>query len=1557
MNEGAVLPLSVTDTLTRPDTFSDSQMAGVLTKLKNLAGNVEKKPPIPLDDEYSNHDKVPILEPNDERLKKDYQYRNIERSVQADMEYYSRTKRLEVDTPRVKFLQNNLDKMLAGTEHVGRVVIMNKGEIPDAHVYPEGTVFISQSLINRLDTVDELIAVLAHEAGHIINGTFFKKIGHRSEIDQLGVGWIHEAVGDNVNATDLLAKLGYNTSAFATAMLKIGNPGDRGTVHQSNLSRASQNVGVHHVMDYATSSKPQEILDEIVWKRTAEKTHAERLRNLAKTLDYEEMRDLLPRLHQRDFEQGFNTCHAAAIRPMEEKNVLRDELLDFAHRIVISRLQEAGHPLEDINLFFIGAQDESVMKFSRIQSYNMIQNPQAVVAMVDRLDDFVRESVYQNMRNHLFYSSQQLNKTYPGTFLEALADYTYYPEGRVNRRGIPLTEATMFDVLNKLMKKLPQNDTYLKPGGCNALFALSSYAESTFVKEDGTFDTTEVQEFIDRIKQSGMPNLEQPIVNIESRFIYTRTGPLFLEAFGVQPVEKERETIEHRIDRSLDEFNRYHESSRDENFGHLLEFLSSETNYINADNTQRLALARHFASKIDACQFEGKLPLRNYLEKPDSNLNDDPKVEDPEEIEFNRSLIRFRLKTLGAMAIFGTDPDEFYTFFGELLNDYEIDFSQFSLNQLVELNNPFFQDREAVRGLYGQYTASYIPHYRKDTFRIRDFERFRELPFMRQMAEKVTPIKPANLKMLNQALFDQRYVSKTWGSIIGDLYSDRFECLILGKPYQTAFSELLKKGILPDEYSSLYEYLKMCYPGHVQKGELLREINKVYLHRDDIALEQKIDHLSRYFDDLGPEGMLIVADQIRSPTEYKQFRDAMGKRMSEYLKGGSTVTKVAVADYLSSHLTNRFETLFDSAKNDPETQDSTSTTVAVNWAHEMFNGQRGVMYDQESGKAAVDNQGRILFRSFSDLVQELKGMSPLKRFALAQKSLTDSGGALTTPENRKKLGNIVNESLNISSPFVRSVLQLGCERVPPHFLSFPVARMLSPLLFRALDVEAVTVDKIQEVKLYGAIYPGVEKSNDFKKTNDYRYDYVNLADIIPEDRLVHLMTADTRSALLFGSQYRNQPEGFALQAARHSDDQYEEVTAWLRKQFIKEETNGTVTESTLDAGTEAVIRGIEGSSALGVRSLQLARQLHKFSEPVAKRLDQTFDANPGQNKLMFWENLHRVAEQDPEVKQFLEEKLISLEGYLGGGSLYTTYGAVIKGDNGEPRKVVLKMLNPNATLFIQNSYTASHDVLQAIAESDTTLAADRQYAKMGMLVVDMANAWCLKDINDSTFTADDEIFRKTITAFNEGKSDIVFYAPERAFNSFKLKSEDEAGGRTLNKILKDDAVPKEVKGKIISSLYDFMRRQLAVPTEQGNFVVHSDPHVGNYMVDLSGDVPRVGVIDRSMYLKLSQQDVDVLRPLLENQDYRHFAHALIQRMLDMNNVQGFGERTKVTTSILGKLVSEYAKQKLSGSSSNFELFRVLNAELNARGMEVSLETQLMVRNIAALSELRKQYTT
>lgn len=453
-----------------------------------------------------------------------------------------------------------------------------------------------------------------------------------------------------------------------------------------------------------------------------------------------------------------------------------------------------------------------------------------------------------------------------------------------------------------------------------------------------------------------------------------------------------------------------------------------------------------------------------------------------------------------------------------------------------------------------------------------------------------------------------------------------------------------------------------------------------------------------------------------------------------------------------------------------------------------------------------------------------------------------------------------------------------------------------------------------------------------------------------------ILGSDTRSISVFGTRYQNQPASQPALLAQESDREFFQVTNRLNALLNINGSNIPETKEGLeiDPAIEAVIKGVETSGALGIRALQLATQFHSFPPALERRLSDTFDANPGMEKLRFWKNLYKLAKGNEEIRQYLQR--ITLGDYLGGGSLQTTYGATLDAGTPNERQVIVKMKNPNVDTFIKESYGSAHKTLEVVARQR---GASGQYAKTGMVLMDLAQNWCLDDLNDKTFLYDDEQFRHVVDQFNVRAGQEIFYAPVKLFTSSKLKSETLAPGKTANQFLNDQSISFEQKQEVVRTLSRFFIHQLKgepVADADGKkyHLVHSDPHVGNYMVDISGGSPKIGVIDRSMYLKLEEKDIRVLEKLAVSGNDNEFVYGFIDRVMDINKVRGV-QRAVTRARVFGGVASEYAKQRIRGKVDRFSLMRVMIGGLAEAKMDVPLELRLMIRNIGAFQELGRKY--
>lgn len=380
--------------------------------------------------------------------------------------------------------------------------------------------------------------------------------------------------------------------------------------------------------------------------------------------------------------------------------------------------------------------------------------------------------------------------------------------------------------------------------------------------------------------------------------------------------------------------------------------------------------------------------------------------------------------------------------------------------------------------------------------------------------------------------------------------------------------------------------------------------------------------------------------------------------------------------------------------------------------------------------------------------------------------------------------------------------------------------------------------------------------------------------------------------------------------------------------------------------------------------------LLEFSPAVDRRLARSLDRAAGLNKLLFWENILKLIDEakagrlnkgtnPTELVDFFERRMVSLDELLGRGSIYTTFAAKVLDEDGQPVDAVIKMLRPNPEVFIKASYQTTSDVFTEIEKTGSE--KDKRLARMGNVFIDLAQKWCLADILDRTFPEDDDRFRTIVSAFDEQAGEAIFQVPKRLMTCFYIKSETRAPGVTVNELLEDSSVRPELKRKTAKLVVDLFRRQLKQAVE-GIHLVHSDPHVGNYIIDTKGDDVKIGVVDRSMYLKLTPGQASAFEKLLSSGDYKSFVSSLVDQVLDYNKVISESVRKSTKDNILSTLTREYLSQKLQSlrrfslNVDNFALLRKMLEEFDRAKLDIPLEMRLMIKSVESLRELQKRFS-
>ncbi|MCR4305657.1 MAG: M48 family metalloprotease [Candidatus Daviesbacteria bacterium] len=1528
---------------------------------------VSKEPtPLPkngkdyLEDEFSPKSSPSILKPY---IKVDqgsvWEQRNqqeINEKLEKVYTYYSLTRDLELNSPRVQKLQHIVDKMCADTKYLARVVIMNKGEKPNAFVCPDGTIFVTQSLLNRLDTEDEVAAVLGHEVGHLLFETHRYTSTALNDLEKLGIGFVHEKASDS-KASLLLQKVGYNSFAFGSAIRKIQGS-DRGSVHMSGLTRASLNVGEHFFLDSATAHQQEKPLDQM-YHREIKKTNLEIIKEATGAEDFQpaQLKTIIEKLHPQDLDEVY--------RMFWEQRQNNYGFTKTLNELVMGRLMQAGYRQEDAILMLYTNPAADLAVHRTPEDCYLVGTPEKLNQLVAHLQNFENNKAALSEMFKLVFA-KDIEPTLSATLsiLQLVSQHLYNSERTPEEKGIAVTGASLIKLLEstdriKLSDGRYQNNQERRTH-FNSL-ALVKFLSKTYVDSAPAAilpkELEELESFLTLLKRSAISFNKKTIATnffLKPGFQDPngRKQAVCEAACRILEVEINEETFDFMdID---DFFNTYTESGTDDfsrslNLAKMIKKMRQHFQNNNIEGEDRVKYIDYINAKINQIVFERSENFDLW--------------ESDESQALKSALMKFNLQTVLAMGLFESDDEEFYAYlepamseFGKVMVQEGVDPQKLSKIQLINLCKNLFYNPDRYNDdlfLYGRRRENKVNTGEKYSgsvakASIYDYDRFFKLPLIKIISGKEDVFNAATIEdLLNQTdwYFTALQFSglKEGGNF--NLLDDGILSLVVGRAIMRNFDIILDQGIEDAQLDDLYTFVSRFYPGGVEKDQLLRNINKRYLKSSEVTFESKLTYLYQYGEQVGYEGVAIVVDQIEDIATYRVFRDRLRTKLESYLQGNSTAAKVALVDNLSAQIVKNFKELLTTCESDPDSIKSVSTWCSRKWMEAVLGSysSSSVNYDPVSEKFTLSGSGREVFRSVADTFTKLQSLSQAQRFAIAHKALFESGGAFASSENRQILANTLVSSLGIKQEFVQDLLYTGTLEADAEYIGFPAANMIGSLLFRAFDIKSVDLAEVRNVSFYTR-----------------EQGHFNLAKVMTDEQILHNLRSITRDIVLYGAWARKDPRSRIAQMAEESDQLYYTISGKLNR--LLEEEAEIVDESAardyeIDPAIEAVIRGVESTGALGIRALQLATQFHNFSEPMNKRLSETFDANPGMSRLVFWENLHLRTQENPQVEQFMQR--IKLGQYLGGGSLQTTYAATYTADNGETKEVIIKRKNPSVEGLLKRAYTTSRNVLETVSKKKGTKESANQ-AKTGLMLIDLAQQWCIDDLNDRFYEEHDDLFRQTVDKFNQEQGLERFYAPRRVFTELKVKSEELAKGRTVNKVLKDDTVPESTKKEIVQRLGQFFLYQLrgnSFMDEDGKrfFLIHSDPHIGNYMTDASpGEKLKIGVIDRSLYLKIDEKDVKVLEKLIGNSNPTDFVYSFINLVLDRNKDRGI-TRKVVTARVFIEIAKEYQKQFVKGKIDKFALLRTLLGELSKQGREAPLELRLMIRNISALQELMKKY--
>lgn len=1489
--------------------------------------------------------------------------RNFDQDIQERLTKIEQTRGCEVSTSRVAKLQELADKMTEGMGIQTRVMILNRGEHPEAFVVPDGTICLSQSLINKLDTLDEVAAVVAHEIDHLRNKTFVEKVNGQSMFASVSVSWLHEIVGD-LQTPAMLARVGLNSMAFSSAIIKAGGQGR--DYHEGSLSRASQIVGYHYVVDSNTSSVGETPLPS-EFSQPASLTNREVLDKALKSLSSfgpDELKKLLHDLSGEDLDH-FTYRANHRLKEQGQKSWTKQQGEVYFDELA-RRLRVGGFNDDDVStmLTLISMSSEPGRLY---RGEVRINSPDDFIVYCQALAKFDREGKYRKGWTAII-NEDYASRRYEGAavqFLGELSDKVYSaPEKRPWPR-IPVNDDSLIDGLASLSKTIRDNyPNEVDRRGYIIPSILKAYIWETYEsipKGEGlTVDEDQIYDLFVKCRRAGLDLNERefrpfrfgeesddPRVRISrenGQIIFdalVRAYDVSIEAPKAEQTEEdlflllEREYLNPRSDYYLDT----------ETFIKILGRLRQFTK-VDEEESVDLAvrLAMRLSELINKTTLESNVDMLASLEK-----GSDVRV-DPSEMGFDRSLnqalIKLNLNVLIGLRIFRQDSDQFYKYIDEVVASSGVNLAILSLNQLINVSEGFFK-------------SGFCHVIEEEGFgidiwdgrvRVDRLDKLTQTPFLREVILRLesATVEP-NLESIVRHI--DEFEQHSWAAARRKdmvLFDDNVaSALIYGSARKALITASQRSAEAVESVPNWMDFISAYFEDSPQKNQILRAMRQRYL-TSGLPLRDKLDFLKQRLDG---QGIKIVADGIVTLEDWRLFEQTMGPRLNQELSGSEMVTKTAAAEILSSLWARDHDKLFNSAKNDQVSQHRQTNEGALKWLdqiefHESVPKYPSrPVYNVSKHQVVVQEKDRGQFFSYGDLVGFAKGLGSVERLAIVHKALADAGGALTSVENKSRLAEQVVVSLGLPDGFVKDIIRClsGLEDDHSKMIVFPLAQMMGPLVFRALDLDRLDPALIGKERV---VFRG-------DQLDPYRQRV--LSEIISEDEIRRLLESGTREIVAYSTEILegNNPLVERIKATR-------EDYARIQSQLLLlwgDGGNGGQEMAAKIGPFEAVISAVEASGPVGTRSLQLARQLRHFSPEIDARLAKSFDRNPGMSKGNFWLSLTRLMEEQPDLKSLVEKNLVSLDEYLGGGSLFTTFAATVKNDDGGTRRIAIKLLRPNAEAFVKETDETIKAFLDtAEARYGNKYRSDIQLARG---TTEFAREWCLADIADPNFVAEDETFRYVISRYNKGNPEVEFFAPEVVYNSVKCKIEELVEGPTVNRLLEDKEQSVELEQGVVAALKQFFNYQMTqspmIEVGQERFrLCHSDPHVGNYIVETSSGRPRIAVIDRSMYLRAKPEDINVVLPLMDDQaDYTGFIDRLLDRLFDQASVTSMPQRMMLKGKVMLAVGQEYLRQSRGRNGQGINKFALLQTALGAlpEEMEPTLTTMLLIRNVSSMREL------
>ncbi len=1516
---------------------------------------------------------------------------NLDIQMAQELSKLFENNNIETDSTRAQSLTEIAQKMSAQKDKKVRVWILQKGSQPMAAAFPDGTIIVNYKLINLLDNMDELAAVLAHEVSHLDNSSF-TNINSASNLEAIGVGWVHEAASD-LSTPRKLEKAGFNSEAFMSAILKISSQSDeRDFSHQSSGMRAVEvklmntkldsnsshfeltekspafnnleiNLTNLEIADQALANQDLELMKQVIVKLSVK--DLKNFKSFLSKVNFRQLGKLLQGVNQSDPKYNQLTS--------ERREFLLQTFKFLDQEVLIERVKTEENASQDQakTLFLL---NESAGYDKLLQPWNAFSSVEEIIAAIGQINFWANkienESLSRTAKDVFslelnvntwtkLFSQETGSKSNLGeksSLYQALENGYFY--------GLDLNQEGKFVVSPSALEKLLLATEQFLPTQSEfwekvLLTYIKTYSTSTFSNEEWQSLFSFLKTKPEIFNQKTAKKIEMPL-QLQKLWQITFSD-------GEKKVENQAEK------RSWEEIIKEWTDSLVEKLK-LYETIGLDFRYVNR-LTELLIVQESFSEEMKTYAYEklkekiislpftasGRiLDLENFNDKNQGYNYQEQSAEKLAEFAAENKLVfNFKLTLHFLQTLFDENSVVYQQSLNNLINESGLDWEKYNWQQSYYLLSTLTSfNRSRLPNSTGLEQINFSPlkggesqlKEGKNIYLNRDLIKDREsLPGISALLDKMdaeyqeqTSLKSLNNYIGEKSLFLSRINNNGYHSTSNvDFFdADDWERVMFWRNERANLLKLLdnldRYIADPTQIPDFLKLIESLFRDDQTLATASKNLLTIYLREKTIPFAQRQAVFIEYFNKIGKEGAEILASEIQTISQYQEFRSSFSDLEKRYLAGNQFASKLAGIDFLSSKLANNFEKVFATVVDD---HGESSRDFAEEWLNQYRS-----KINLKLNKVSPDlyNYGSNIesFRSVNDWFEGLQNLNENNRTLLVNKLLNDQNGALASRENREKLVNLINKTDLGGDDFIRELINILIKNARSDVISLPLISFFSPLIFKKYNLDDLAPER--------------------GKNSDEQERFSKYAQIL---------AASTDEIVLFSNKFLEVPDSTVALESQKSGFAKKEVRKRLSEQSAL--LAGKETEKkpeTKDASQmETMVAALESGGAIMVRQLQLASQFFPLNQEWRERLSKTLDSNEGMTKLEMWENLYywayeatvhneKEATQQTELRNLLETSEIF--GKVGGGSLNTIYEMQREG---EAEKFVLRVQNPNVHARVKEM----HSLLDT---TYSTMMADKnvaKMAKMGAMVNDLAQRWCLSDINDPSYVEDDAKFRQVMSGFQSQEQNFQLNIPQLEFTQSKVKVEQKAKGRTINQLLKDSEISELVKTRLkrffvelFQYQLDFEKNKMVDENGKEYILVHSDQHLGNYMADVDAQTAEINfsIIDRNMYLRLERGDVEVIRTLLDKGGLT-FLKSLTKRILEVNKVKNRIEKARLSSKIEGKIIIEALKDLVNGRTSDqMQQLQLIFEQFALNNLDVPLNMQMMIRNSAAyqgvLSDLK-----